>query len=274
MINDNENEIIIHRSSFIIIVFPVDVAVACEHVEHSINVGIRVTETIVVNTITVDFIHNGRNDFFVYGLLDFMLALCANQGHDIVVEITLNLCQKVTVDALGRLKILVFGGFLAILQLLTVGIVVEFFAETTVSQLLFETDGIGQFCLIGLDVIPYLLQKQVFVELIPQRLVPMLQTMFTWNIWQIEMLLGMSGIRQYLVVAAADVVIAVHRGLVFSCKPGVGDGLAEVLYCDTTGDRGGKAEEDADEGFGLGGVERETGHFLHHGDYRASHLGG
>ena len=210
----NDNEIIIHQSSFIlIIVFPVDVAVACEHIEHAINVCICVTEAIVVNSIAINLIHNGSNDFFVYGLLDFMLAFYANQGHDIVVEITLYLCQKVTVNALSGLIILVSGGFLAIPQLLTVGFVIEFFAESTICQLLLKTNGIGQFCLICLYVISYLLQEQVIVKLIPQRLVPMLQTMFTWNIRHVDMLLGMGGVGHYLVVAAVYVVIAVHKGV-------------------------------------------------------------
>lgn len=160
-----KTSLINHRLLFII-VFPVDVAVACEHIEHAINVCICVTEAIVVNSIAIDLVHNGRNDFFVYGLLDFMLAFYANQGHDIVVEIALYLCQKVTVDALGGLIILVSGGFLAIPQLLTVGIVIEFFAESTIFQLLLETNGFGQFCLICLYVISYLLQMNVLAKLI------------------------------------------------------------------------------------------------------------
>ena len=88
------------------------------------------------------------------------------------------------------------------------------------------------------------------------------------------MLLGVGGIGEQLVVAATDVIQAFvrHWVLVFSCAPGIGDGFAEILYGDAFRNRGGKAEENADEGLGLGGLEGEARHFLHHGDYRASHF--
>ena len=67
---------------------------------------------------------------------------------------------------------------------------------------------------------------------------------------------------------------AMRRRSVLAAEPCVFDGLAVVGYGGARGDVGREREEDADEGFGLGGVDGQAGGVLHHLSDAAAYLGG
>ena len=62
------------------------------------------------------------------------------------------------------------------------------------------------------------------------------------------------------------------RGSVLAAEPCVLDGLAVVGHGGARGDVGREREEDADEGFGLGGVDGQAGGVLHHLSDAAAYL--
>lgn len=146
----------------VVVVFPVDMAVASEIVEYAKDVVLGVTEAGVVGSVGFYLLHDGADDL----LIDCSLYVVerthiAYERHDVGVEPAGYLGKEIGINALCGLVVLKPRRFLGIMHLAALCLFDIGSREVSVGKLLLQSDCVAQLGVVAFDVVEFLLQLYV-----------------------------------------------------------------------------------------------------------------